>query len=469
MKPKLVCSMWVFVIAGALALVDTNKLEAGDLAAAEPGEGYSGGDTTVFDDTRAAFSMTDRNLSYAHRTSFFVGHSFFNDNWVAAGGTVTSRSGLGPLFVNRSCSACHFKDGRSMPLAPDLALETMVVRISVPGTNNYGGPKSVPGYGIQLQTQALPRIPPEAGVIVSFENIEGKYGDGETFSLRKPVYAITNLGYGAMPTNVMVSPLAAPSVFGLGLLEAVPAETIRELAENESKRGDGISGKINHVWDLASGRLAPGRFGWKAEQPSIAQQCAMAFSEDMGLTTELIPRENYTDAEKICATMPSGGNPEVSHDIFNDIVVYCHTLAVPARRDWTNEIVLRGKELFGELDCAACHAPKLETGDCSEYPELSKQTIRPYTDLLLHDMGESLADHRQVFEATGREWRTAPLWGIGLVQTVDSHTLFLHDGRARNLTEAILWHGGEAEKAKEQFRELDKIDRDALIAFLNSL
>jgi len=453
----------------ALAPTAAYTLNATDLAAVEPGEEYSGGDTTVFDDTRAAFSIPDRNLLLAHRTPFFVGHSFFNENWVAAGATVTSRSGLGPLFVNRSCSGCHFKDGRSMPLTPSLALETMVMRISLPGTNNYGGPKPVPAYGIQLQTQALPRIPPEAGITVSFETIQGEYADGEPYTLRRPIFCITNAGYGPLPADVMVSALAAPSVFGLGLLEAIPDDTLRQLAQSESKRGDGISGKINWVWDIDGKRLAPGRFGWKAEQPTIAQQCATAFNEDMGLTTEMIPRENYTEAEKICATMPGGSHPEVSHDIFNDVVVYCHTLAVPARRDWTNQVVLRGKKLFSVLDCATCHVPQLKTGDCPGYPELSKQTIHPYTDLLLHDMGEGLADHRPVYLATGSEWRTAPLWGIGLVQTVNNHTLFLHDGRARDLAEAILWHGGEAEKSKEQFRQLSKTDRDALITFLNSL
>jgi CxxC motif-containing protein (DUF1111 family) len=469
MKPGSAHLWRLVLLIGALALVRETWLQAAEIAAIEPGEEFSGGETTVFDDTRAAFSLTDRNLSPTHRTPFFVGHSFFNENWVAAPASVTSRDGLGPLFVNRSCSACHFKDGRSEPLTPGLMLQTMVVRLSIPGTNAVGGPKPVPAYGVQLQTRALPRIPPEGGVIVTFEDIDGKYADGESYTLRRPVYAITNLGYGPMPANTMISVLAAPSVFGLGLLEAVSGETIQGLANSERKRGDGIAGKINWVWDMANKRYALGRFGWKAEQPSIAQQCAMAFNEDMGLTTEMVPKENYTDAEKMCATMPSGGNPEVSPEIFDAVVVYCHALAVPARRDWTNVVVLRGKELFGQLDCNECHVPKLETREWPEYPELSRQEIRPYTDMLLHDMGPGLADHRTVYSAEGEDWRTAPLWGIGLVQTVNGHTLFLHDGRARNLAEAILWHGGEAERSKEQFCQLNKSDRDALLAFLNSL
>jgi CxxC motif-containing protein (DUF1111 family) len=456
-------------VIAAVVLAGMGRSLAEEIGKADPGEELSGGETTVFDDTRAACGMTARNLSETHRAPFFVGHSFFNENWVEATASVTSRDGLGPLFVNRSCSACHFKDGRSMPLTPGLELETMALRISIPGTNQHGGPKPDPTYGIQLQTRALPRIRPEGGVMVRFDTVEGHYADGEPFTLRRPVYTVTNLGYGALSSATTLSVLAAPSVFGLGLLEAVPEETLRRLAESESRRGDGIAGKINWVWDLAGQRLAPGRFGWKAEQPSIAQQCAMAFSEEMGLTTELVPHENYTDAETICAAMPSGGHPEVSPEIFNAIVVYCHTLAVPARRNWTNESVLRGKKLFAGLNCTGCHTPTLKTKDWPEYPELSRQTIHPYTDLLLHDMGDGLADHRTVFLATGRQWRTAPLWGIGLVEVVDGHTLFLHDGRARNLAEAILAHGGEAETSKEQFRHLGKADRDALIAFLKSI
>ena len=277
----------LILLMGVLTFAGGTWSWAAEIAAVEPGEEFSGGETTVFDDTRAAFSMTDRNLLPEHRTPFFVGHSFFNENWVAAPASVTSRDGLGPLFVNRSCSACHFKDGRSEPLPPGLMLQTMVVRLSIPGTNAVGGPKPVPAYGVQLQTRALPHIPPEGGVVVSFENIEGKYADGETYSLRRPIFAITDLGYGAMPTNVMISALAAPSVFGLGLLEAVPEEVLQDLANSERRQGDGIAGKINWVWDIANKRYAPGRFGWKAEQPSIAQQCAMAFNEDMGLTTEM--------------------------------------------------------------------------------------------------------------------------------------------------------------------------------------
>jgi len=344
----------------------------------------------------------------------------------------------------------------------------MAIRISIPGRGLDGGPKPDPVYGAQIQTHALPGIKPEAVVLSTYQEIGGAYGDGTPYTLRQPRYLITDLGYGPMATNVVLSPLVAPAVIGLGLLEAVPEKTLRALAGRPGLP-DGIAGKVNLVWDAARRRQVAGRFCWKAEQPSVRQQCAMAFNGDMGLTTSLFPKENYTEAESICRSLSSGGNPEVSDDIFDAVVLYASTLAVPARRNVTNAMVWRGEQLFNQLNCAACHLPRLETGKLPGFPELSHQLIHPYTDLLLHDLGEGLSDHRQVFAASGREWRTAPLWGIGLVGSVNEHTFFLHDGRARDLSEAILWHGGEAEAARERFRNLSVQERTALVRFLESL
>jgi CxxC motif-containing protein (DUF1111 family) len=345
----------------------------------------------------------------------------------------------------------------------------MVVRISIPGTGEHGAARPDPVYGSQLQTHSLPEVRPEAEVLVNYGIVGGTYGDGEEYYLRQPVFMVTNPGYGPLATNANFSALVAPAMIGLGLLEAVSEETLQQLEQQQEQRGDGIAGRINRVWDVAAGRVAVGRFGWKAEQPSVRQQCGTAFNGDMGLTTSLFPKENYTEAEGVCSNLPSGGNPEVSDEIFDAVVLYVRMLAVPARRDVTNSTVLHGQQLFQQLTCAVCHAPKMETGDVPGSPELSHQTIRPYTDLLLHDMGPALADHRRTFEAGGRDWRTAPLWGIGLVSTVNGHDCFLHDGRARGFAEAILWHGGEAESSKEQFRLLPKTDREALLRFLESL
>jgi CxxC motif-containing protein (DUF1111 family) len=477
----------------------------------EPGEEFSGGDTTVFDTSPKAFGFPARNLKDERRASFFVGHSFFNENWVVAPASTAGRDGLGPLFNTRSCSACHFQDGRSRPPKPGEAMVTMLMRISVPGVGPHQEPVPDPAYGGQIQGQAVPGVPREADVYVKYEETPGRFADGHEYFLRQPVYAVTNLGYGPLAKDMMMSPRVAPTMIGLGLLEAVPEETLRALAARHSQQssvganaeklkteklksdssvsafqhfsvsafkaqdsglgtpGGGIAGRINFVWDETARKTVPGRYGWKAEQPTVRQQTAGAFVGDMGITSSLMPDENNTARQEICARQPSGGHPEVSDKILNDVVIYSRTLAVPARRNWTDPTVLRGKALFAQASCAACHVPKLQTGDCPDLPELSNQTIRPYTDLLLHDMGEGLADNRPVFEASGRDWRTPPLWGIGLVSKVNGHTFFLHDGRARNLTEAILWHGGEAEAAREKFRSFSQADREAMIAFLESL
>jgi CxxC motif-containing protein (DUF1111 family) len=423
---------------------------------AEAGEELSGGETTVFDATKNAFSFPARNMREALRPAFFVGNSFFNQNWVAPPASVAGRDGLGPLFNARSCSACHFKDGRGRPPEPGEPMSTMLMRLSVRGHDSHGRPKPEPRYGGQIQGQAIPGVQPEADVFAQYEEIEGHFMDGEAYKLRRPKYSIRNLGYGALAEDARMSPRVAPAVMGVGLLEAVPEEALRSLADPDDRDGDGISGRINEVWDQASGKTAVGRFGWKAEQPTVLQQVATAFFEDMGLTSRVVPG--------------SGSEPlEVSDKVLDDVVAYACTLGVPARRNWTNSIVHRGKELFGQVGCAACHTPKLQTGLSERFPELSNQTIWPYTDLLLHDMGAGLADERPVFKANGREWRTPPLWGIGLVQKVNGHKFFLHDGRARGFAEAILWHGGEAESAREKFRGLSKAEREALIAFLESL
>jgi CxxC motif-containing protein (DUF1111 family) len=435
----------------------------------EPGEELSGGDTTVFDTSPKAFGFPAANLREEHRSSFFVGHSFFNENWVVAPASTKGRDGLGPLFNARSCSACHLKDGRSRPPDAGQAMVAMLMRISVPGHGPHNEPLSEPAYGGQIQGQAIPGVPPEADAFVEYKEMPGRFTDGESFSLRQPSYSFKNLGYGPLASNVMVSPRVAPAMIGMGLLEAVPLETLKGFIDEQKHAANGIAGRINFVWDASAGKMAAGRYGWKAEQPSVRQQTAGAFAGDIGITSTLFPQDDHTPAEKICETQPNGGKPEVSDKILNDVVLYTCTLAVPGRRDWTNATVLRGKTFFTQIGCAVCHVPKMQTGDSPDLPELSRQTIRPYTDLLLHDMGEALADHRPVFDAGSRDWRTPPLWGIGLVGKVNGHTCLLHDGRARNLTEAILWHGGEAERAKERFQTMSKTERDALLAFLNSL
>ncbi len=258
-------------------------------------------------------------------------------------------------------------------------------------------------------------------------------------------------------------------MIGLGLLEAIPESALLAHADPDDRNGDGISGRPNRVYDQATGKTVMGRFGWKAGQPTLNQQNADAFFNDMGLSTRLFNGTSCTERQQECRALPDGGELEVSDNILAQVLFYTRNLGVPARRNVDDPQVLTGKGLFHQAGCQRCHVPAFTTSAEAAEPELANQLIRPYTDLLLHDMGEGLADGRPEFEATGSEWRTPPLWGIGLTETVSGHTQFLHDGRARNLLEAILWHGGEAEQAKQTVLGFDQAERQALLAFLESL
>ena len=291
-----------------------------------------------------------------------------------------------------------------------------------------------------------------------------------------PSYGVARLGYGPLHPDVTMSPRIAPPVLGMGLLEAIPEADILAGADPDDRDGDGISGRARRVWSDEHGRAMLGRFGWKAGQPTVAQQAAGAFLGDIGVSTPLRPHPygDCTPTQRACRDAPHGDSPaadgaEAGAEMFDLLVFYTRNLGVPARRDIADALVLEGKRLFHESNCTGCHTPKFVTRRDAIGAEQSFQLIWPYTDLLLHDMGEGLADGRPEGEATGREWRTPPLWGIGLTATVSGHTLFLHDGRARNLLEAILWHGGEAEAARQRVVDMTRRERAALLAFLNSL
>jgi CxxC motif-containing protein (DUF1111 family) len=320
---------------------------------------------------------------------------------------------------------------------------------------------------------SVPGVAPEGKVRVDYEPVTVRFKDGTEVELRKPTLQITQLGYGPMHPDTRFSARIAPPMIGLGLLEAIPNEAILANADAQGKNRDGIAGRPNWVWDDAQQKTVLGRFGWKAGQPNLNQQNVHAFSGDMGLTTSLRPFDDCTKAQTACLEAPNGngpdGEPEVSDNILRLVEFYTRNLAVPARRDVGAPQVLAGKNLFFQAGCASCHTPAFTTSANAAEPELANQVIRPYSDLLLHDMGPGLADNRTEFAATGRDWRTPPLWGIGLTQAVSGHTQFLHDGRARNLMEAVLWHGGEAESAKQQVLRFNAEQRAALLAFLNSL
>ncbi|MBX8577580.1 di-heme oxidoredictase family protein [Pseudomonas cichorii] len=462
------------------ALVLTACDDAPQFTQAEPGEALSGGSATVRKSDQNAFSMPSANLSPVRRLDFSVGNSFFRNPWVIAPSTTTARDGLGPLFNTNACQNCHIKDGRGHPPEPgDSSAVSMLVRLSIPDSAAYAevirrnGVVPEPTYGGQLQDMAVPGVAPEGKVRVEYDPLTIRFRDGMTVELRQPTLRITQLGYGPMHPYTHASARIAPPMIGLGLLEAIPEAAILANADPDDKNDDGISGRANWVWDDVQQKVVMGRFGWKAGQPTLNQQNVHAFSGDMGLTTSLKTVDDCTPAQADCRNAPNGngpnGEPEVSDNILRLVEFYTRNLAVPARRNVDDPQVLAGKSLFFKAGCQQCHTPQFTTRADAAEPELANQVIRPYSDLLLHDMGEGLADNRTEFQATGREWRTPPLWGLGLTGAVSGHTQFLHDGRARNVMEAILWHGGEAQAAQRQVLAFDANQRAALLAFLNSL
>ncbi|TLP81879.1 di-heme oxidoredictase family protein [Maribacter sp. ACAM166] len=435
---------------------------------AEDGEELSGGDNTSNNFSAEAFGFASPDLTFHERVTFGVGNSLFNQSWVTAPASTTARDGLGPLFNARNCSGCHFKDGRGRPPEFDGEFSHgLLLRFGLLEKDENGENIGDPIYGKQFQDNSILSIEKEGTLIVSYEPLVVTYDDGTQVTLRKPEYGFSGLNYGEINAMTRISPRVANQMIGLGLLDAIPETTLNSFADPNDADGDGISGRTNKVFDRATNTVKVGRFGWKANQPNIKQQVAAAFAGDLGITSSLFPEENCVSTLD-CDSLPNGGSPEIPDTNLNKVTFYAATLAVPARRDVDDENVLEGKEIFNSINCIACHIPKIETGSY-DITSLANQTIRPYTDLLLHDMGEGLADNLPDFDAAGNEWRTPPLWGIGLIETVNSHTNLLHDGRARNIEEAILWHGGEALNAQTKFKALPQDERSKLIQFLNTL
>jgi CxxC motif-containing protein (DUF1111 family) len=422
----------------------------------------SGGAATVFDATSSAFSLPAPNLSGLSLARHETGDAEFEIEFVPA--PAPASGGLGPVFDNVSCEECHEGDGRGRPPLPGEQISSLLFRASVAGIGPHGGPSPVPGFGGQLQLRAVPGFEPEIQAAVAYVERQGSFSDGTAFSLRVPQYTLTGW-YSPLPAGVLFSPRVAPAVFGLGLLEALSDEDILSRADPRDRDRDGISGRVNRVWDVARQRTVVGRFGWKANAPNLVQQTAGAYNGDMGVTSSLFPSESCEGQVPGCEAHA----PEVDDETVGNVAFYSQTLGVPARRSLDDPTASDGERLFYVAGCAGCHTPTLRTGNLRGVPEVSGQVIHPYTDLLVHDMGDGLADDRPDFQASGREWRTAPLWGIGLVETVNGHTNFLHDGRARSLLEAVLWHDGEAASARERVRHFSATERAALVAFLQSL
>lgn len=456
-----------------------------DFTAPQPFEELSGGAATVRNTGDAnAFSQPSKTVDFEGELTFKLGNGLFRKLWVSSPSSTLASDGLGPLFNARSCQRCHLKDGRGHP--PESAEDnsvSMFLRVSVPGgpedgideIEGYLATRPEPNYGGQMQDFGLPGQRAEYRLDIQYDEVEVALAGGETASLRRPTYAAADLGYGPLHPDAMLSPRVAPQMIGLGLLEAIPAADILAGADPEDRDGDGISGRPNIVWSREFDRPMLGRFGLKAGMPTIREQSAAAFSGDVGISSMLYPDAwgDCTEAQGDCRSAPHGDGDirgfEIDDEALDLVTFYSRNLGVPARRDVADPEVLAGKRLFHELGCASCHRPSFVTHRLDGQPEQSFQLIWPYTDMLLHDMGEGLADHRPEARATGREWRTPPLWGIGLTEQVSGHSYFLHDGRARSLLEAVLWHGGEAEAQRDAVIALPQDERAALIRFLESL
>ena len=430
-------------------------------SAPEHAPGASAGPATSWNRTSGAYEAAPPNLTARGVEDHELGDEAFEESFVLT--EDHPNAGLGPTFNNTSCVGCHVRNGRGMPVAGQLLLR---VSDSSPGGADaleeesdtlevHGNTPPVAGIGNQIQDFAVIGETPEAHVDIEWVETSGTYPDGTPYTLRSPSFRITLASRGEpLPETVRVSPRVPPHVYGLGLLEAVPEADILALADPDDRDGDGISGRPNRVWDERLGDYALGRFGWKANSPNLLQQTADAYLNDMGIYNPLFPAPD--------------GTSEIDEATLVAATAYSQTLAVPARRRVDDPGVRRGETLFAETGCGDCHVDTLETG-AHEYPALVGHVIHPYTDLLLHDMGEGLADGRPDFAASGREWRTPALWGVGLAQTVLPYSGYLHDGRARTFEEAILWHGGEAETARGRFTRLTADDRRAMVSFLRSL
>ncbi len=476
----------VVVLPLAVALLASATAAAVSTRAAfTPGEDRPGGAATSLKPRNAnAFSQPSANLAQAQVLDFRVGDGIFRKQWASSPASTKSSDGLGPLFNARACQNCHLKDGRGQPPMAGEQPSSLLLKLAIAPRDDSERQALAdhrvasiadPTYGQQLQTFAIQGFDAEATVTIAHEPIAVTLAGGESVTLERPRYHLDDLAYGPLHAGAVTSPRVAPPMIGMGLLELIPEPEILARADPEDLNGDGISGIAQTAWSEARQQAMLGRFGWKATQPTVEDQIAAAFSTDMGLSTPIrtAAAGDCTAAQAACRAAPNGADAktgvEVTPPMFDLVTLYSRNLAVPARIDARKPEVLRGKQLFAEIGCAACHTPRHVTGVDPDQPHLSRQEIWPYTDLLLHDMGPDLADDLAEGKASGRHWRTPPLWGLGLTRIVSGHTRLLHDGRARNALEAVLWHGGEGLAARDRFRDLPRQDRAALLAFLESL
>ncbi len=498
----------------------------------ENNEHLSGGDATLFISNEDAFSTRPTQIAQDFQLdgNFTSGDHIFR----------SSHDGLGPLLNNNTCQGCHINDGRGV-LPADNTYPFISTLIKIGNQNGTADPV----YGDQIQALAEQSFNSsdfqsgwplydgslngstllgEAFPFIEFEEITGTYPDGETYQLRKPILKLKDISFGPFMENIRFSARVAPQVFGVGLLESIPQENIFALADEDDENNDNISGKPSMVIEVTTQQSKLGRFAYKAQSPSVLQQIAGAYRGDIGITNSIFKEESCTPQQIACTNSASqenqsGENVDITDRELALVEFYNRVLGVPARRgynqasDTWEQNIQSGRKHFFEIGCVNCHTPRHVTGEAqgsilgeitltglepnaSPVAMLSNQTIYPYTDMLLHDMGgsctvtretqsklacetgeeclyvqrcEGLADGLPQGNASASEWKTPPLWGIGLVKTVNPAATFLHDGRARNIEEAILWHGGEAESANTAFQQLSAENRLQILAFIESL
>lgn len=408
-----------------------------------------GGELTSDLTNQNAIQVTCPNVSSEERRQDqLLGFITFHQNF-------DRREGLGPVFNNTGCGSCHRNNGKG-PLRLSRVNElgtTMVVKLSRKGLNSDGSPKSVPGFGEQIRDHALSSMNRKAQMSLRWRTVPGRYPDGSRYELRTPLLTFSLQGY--VSSQLVTSLRMTPAVIGPGLLEAISADTLIALSDPTDEDSDGISGRLQYVPSKRSEALEIGRFGFRGSNPTLEQQSGGAAYNDMGITNRLF--------------FDKAGEYELSDRDMDILVLYQALAGVPRARNQDDSRVISGKALFQQIGCDGCHRMTLVTAPDAA-PELRNQTIHPFTDLLLHDMGSGLADKRPEFQASGREWKTTPLWGLGFARNISSVTPhYLHDGRARSIEEAILWHDGEARSSRNQFKKLSKRERQDLLLFLKSL
>ena len=446
-----------------------------------------GGAMTAKRSSDRTYVIAGAGLDSQQKLAFWTGFSLFRDPWVIAPSSTTDRDGLGPLFNTRSCISCHLAGGRGpAPTLGESKPSAMVIRLGLKDNalpnEAFEKTQTFMHYGGQIQPRAISithstlpaSVQPEAKLKLSYEVITGYYADGSEYQLVKPSYDLTSLAYGPLEQNVDLSPRFAPIVYGVGLLDAITEHDLLAQEDPDDIDNDGISARYNRVIDIKQkDKLsAIGRFGLKAKHPTLRQQVAAAFRDDIGITNSWFPSETCTQNQPDCVTASNLGghnDVEIPDKLLQLVVDFNQYIAVPPARNLQTVNAQKGRNLFYQSGCHSCHTPSYVTDPNHPVTAMANQHIWPYTDLALHDMGPGLADGVREFEANGNEWRTPPLWGLGAQKSFRKDPLFLHDGRARTIEEAILWHGGEGQQSRDYFIQLNEKQRRQLLAFLDAI